>query len=60
MIKLEFVTIVILMMNLINNIQLEKKVKNLLKIVEKSNNPVGKKHNCIVGVSGGCDSSYLL
>lgn len=39
----------------------KKGKENLLKIVEKiKKSCVGKKYDCIVGVSGGCDSSYLL
>ena len=38
---------------------LDRGESNLAEIIEKMKNE-GKRYDCIVGVSGGCDSSYLL
>ena len=38
----------------------ERKLKELFKKIKENGTGKGKKYDCIVGVSGGCDSSYLI
>ena len=38
----------------------EEKLKELFEKIKAEGTRKGKKYDCIVGVSGGCDSSYLI
>ncbi|EKE00963.1 MAG: hypothetical protein ACD_21C00250G0036 [uncultured bacterium] len=38
----------------------EKKLHKLFQQIKAAGTDKGKKYDCVIGVSGGCDSSYLL
>lgn len=38
----------------------EEKLRQLFKKIKSEGTDKGKKYDCVIGVSGGCDSSYLI